>query len=118
VGSRLNRTTTILLEPASLDATTIVTLAGELDLCDCCRLHRAFAGTLSAERPNLVLDLRRVDFIDCSVLRVLVMAHAKATTLGGRLSITGSSGLPLRLLRLTGLHTVFDVHDPLGGVGG
>ena len=115
---RPNRTTTILVEPTSVDATTVVTLAGELDLFDCRRLHRTFATSLSATRPNLVLDLRRVDFVDCSVLGVLVVAHAGAATLGGRLSIAGAQRLPLRLLRLTGLNTVFHVLDSLGPADG
>jgi len=105
----------ILLEPSTVSAATLVTLAGDLDLAHRWSLHRALAASLS-RAPNLVVDVRRVAFMDCSVLRVLVAAHERAAGVGGRLTIVGAQRMPLRLLRDTGLHRVFRLRDSLAAV--
>ncbi len=105
----------ILLERDTLAASTLVTLAGELDLAQRWSLDRAFA-SLSARAPNLVVDLHRVAFMDCSVLRVLVAAHERAVDVGGRLTIVGARRMPLRLLHDTGLHRVFRLRETLDAV--
>lgn len=105
----------ILLERGTLAASTLVTLAGELDLAQRWSLDRAFA-SLSARAPNLVVDLHRVAFMDCSVLRVLVAAHERAVDVGGRLTIVGARRMPLRLLHDTGLHRVFRLRETLDAV--
>lgn len=105
----------ILLERDTLAASTLVTLAGELDLAQRWSLDRAFA-SLSDRAPNLVVDLHRVAFMDCSVLRVLVAAHERAVDVGGRLTIVGARRMPLRLLHDTGLHRVFRLRETLDAV--
>lgn len=86
---------------------TILCLSGELDLETASALRRIFRDIPSAVSPNVVVDVRRVDFMDCSVLGVLVLAHRRATLLGGYLHIVGAHRQPLRLLQVTGLHSCF-----------
>jgi len=68
----------------------------------------AHLDTLTAgRRPDLVLDLRPVSFVDCAGLGVLCRARAGQ----GRLRlVTVSTGF-LRLLRCTGLAGVFDIRS-------
>jgi anti-sigma B factor antagonist len=113
VARDLSTTTTILVEPTTIDAATVVILSGDLDLADTGRLRRTVCGALSPMRPSVVLDISRVGFLDCSVLGVLVTAHTRATLLGGRLVLVGARRSPRLLLRMTGLDNVFTLHESL-----
>jgi anti-sigma B factor antagonist len=93
---------------------TLVTLAGELDLAQLLALRRALTRLPAASLPNVVADLRLVDFMDCSALRAFVSAHLTIASQGGCLRIVATRPQPLSLLRMTGLARVFCVHDRLG----
>jgi hypothetical protein len=51
---------------------TLITLAGELDLSQAPALHRALIPAPAASLPDLAIDLRRVEFMDCSVIGALM----------------------------------------------
>jgi anti-anti-sigma factor len=93
---------------------TVVTLAGELDLAESLVLRRALTRLPDASLPNVVADLRCVDFMDCSALRAFVSAHLAVASQGGCLRIVVRHQQPLDLLRMTGLTAVFCLHDRLG----
>jgi anti-sigma B factor antagonist len=64
-------------------------------------------------RPDLVLDLRSVSFIDCAGLSMLCRARNRTTARGGRLRfVTGDTGF-LRILRHAQLGGVFEIHSRL-----
>jgi anti-anti-sigma factor len=92
---------------------TVVTLAGELDLAELTKLKRALTRLPGASLPNVVVDLRYVDFMDCSALRALVSAHLTVASQGGCLRVVATRQ-PLDMLRMTGLTAVFCVHERLG----
>ncbi|TSB23679.1 STAS domain-containing protein [Streptomyces sp. NBC_01525] len=95
------------------DGVTVVVLHGELDLL----AARALAATLDdltgTRRPDLVLDLRAVTFIDCSGLSLLCRARHRVRYASGRLRLTGLTpgDAVSRLLELTGLADAFDLLD-------
>lgn len=109
--------TAILVEPTTVEAATVITLAGELDLADGPALHQCFAVALSGTAPTLIVDLRRVTFLDCSILGVLVAAHHRAVQLGGRLRLVAPQALPLMLLELTHLDRILMLQDTIGPAG-
>lgn len=86
----------------------VLTASGELDLATCPDLRSALAGARRGGASTVVVDLGAVTFVDSSVLGVLVEAH-RALVPGQRMQVTGASGLPLRVLQLTGLDGVLDV---------
>ncbi|MGW3944334.1 STAS domain-containing protein, partial [Streptomyces phaeochromogenes] len=70
--------------------------------------------TLTAHgQPGLILDLRRVSFIDCAGLGVLCRARNRTLARQGRLRLVSDSGRFLRVLRHAGLSGVFEVHPHL-----
>ena len=87
---------------------------------------------IDAGARHLVVDLRRVSFIDSMGLGVLVGARRRLLpTLGqdaghvpgdGSIELVCAEGLIVRILRLTGLDRVFPLHasvaDALGGDAG
>ncbi|WP_217184754.1 STAS domain-containing protein [Streptomyces sp. AC495_CC817] len=95
------------------DGSTVVTLHGELDLLAVPALSAALDALTSVSRPDLVLDLRSVSFVDCSGLGVLCRAKSRIRARHGRLRLVTRAGAFRRLLRCTGLSDAFEVHPDL-----
>ncbi|WP_189787201.1 STAS domain-containing protein [Streptomyces capitiformicae] len=95
------------------DGSTVVTLCGELDLLVVPALSAALDALTAVSRPDLVLDLRPVSFIDCSGLGVLCRAHRRIRSRHGRLRLVTSDRAFRRLLRCTRLSGVFEVYPGL-----
>jgi anti-sigma B factor antagonist len=95
----------------------VVTVHGEIDLCSAPKLREALREAMglpltSAQDPRILVDLRRVTFIDAAGLGVLVGAAARARQAGRRLTLVDPTPATLRLLRITGLHRVFQLEGP------
>jgi anti-anti-sigma factor len=96
------------------DDRLVVAARGELDLATAPEFEDAIAGAISAGR-HVVLDLRALEFMDSSGVRVLVTAHTGALEAGGRLSVApGAADGPIaRILGVSGLDSVLElVADP------
>ncbi|MBC9719080.1 anti-sigma factor antagonist [Streptomyces sp. TRM66268-LWL] len=91
--------------------TTVVEVRGALDILTIPSLN-ALVDRLTAatDRPDLVLDLRAVSFIDCSGLGALCRARTRVNSRQGRLLLVSADAWFLRILRCTGLARSFDVH--------
>jgi len=96
-----------------LRGSTVVTLAGELDIAEVLELRHELTRMPTASLPNVVVDLTQVRFMDCSVLRTLVSAHLQARTQGGCLRLVAPQSEPLHLLKISRLDRVFCLHDTL-----
>jgi anti-sigma B factor antagonist len=92
----------------------IVWATGDLDLATCSQLERSLSALQMDGRPNIVLDLSEVGFIDSSGLRVLVQAHRQARLWDGCFFIRGASDQALQLFRLTGLDDELVIESRLG----
>lgn len=71
------------------------------------------AVTEAGDPPQLVVDFSAVDFCDSAGLGVLVTAFKRVQALGGTFRLVCPPGPVLRLLRISGLDTVFPVHAEL-----
>ncbi|KPI19017.1 anti-anti-sigma regulatory factor, SpoIIAA [Actinobacteria bacterium OK074] len=93
--------------------TTVVELRGEIDLLTAQPLSARLDALTGGPRPDLVLDLRSLSFIDCAGLSALCRARSRTAARKGRLRlVTGDTGF-LRLLHHTRLDDVFEVHARL-----
>ena len=90
---------------------TRVILAGELDIASTESLERELVAVERNSPGVLVLDLRRVEFIDSTGLRALIAADERARSGGRRLAIALGSDAVERLLSVTRLDQRFDVVD-------
>ncbi|MFI6627170.1 STAS domain-containing protein [Streptomyces sp. NPDC050528] len=93
--------------------TTVVALSGEIDLLTAHQLSARLDMLTAGPRPDLVLDLRSVSFIDCAGLSVLRRAQNRAAARDGRLRLLTSGTGFLRILRHAQLGGVFEIHARL-----
>jgi stage II sporulation protein AA (anti-sigma F factor antagonist) len=90
----------------------VVTVRGELDLATSGEVEEAVLPVVRDGR-HAVLDLRGLDFMDSSGVRVVVAAHTAAEEHGGHLSVVLSEdGSPVRrVLEISGLVSILDLVD-------
>ncbi|WP_189959159.1 STAS domain-containing protein [Streptomyces alanosinicus] len=92
---------------------TVVSLRGEIDVLTAPALAERLDALTVSPRPDLVLDLRSIAFIDCAGLGVLCRARNRVLARRGRLRLISDNGCLVRLLRVAGLGGVFDVQPHL-----
>jgi anti-sigma B factor antagonist len=80
----------------------VMVLSGELDIRQATPLSRALSAAAATGSP-VIVDLRELTLIDCSVLGALVYARQRALHAGGDLTLAAAGHSVLRLLSLTGL---------------
>ena len=89
-------------------------LAGELDMESADALKCKVAELRVPEVTEIVLDLRQVDFIDSSGLRVLLALRNDAEHNGHALTLVPPPPAARRLFELTGTVNLFDWRGPPG----
>src|SRR5688572_4613841 len=93
------------------DRVAVVALRGELDLAGAAALEQELA-RLDAESPDaVVLDLRNVDFMDSSGLRVVAVASRSAEARGRRLALVRGSDQVMRVFEITRMRERLDFVD-------
>jgi anti-anti-sigma factor len=86
--------------------TTLLRLAGELDMATADELRRHILMALEHHDPHrLLLDLSKLDFTDSSGLAALVWAHQLLSSRGRQLRLHHPQPQVRRVLHITGLHT-------------
>lgn len=88
---------------------TVVELSGEIDTVSRPLIATHLDSLTCPPAPDVVVDLRKVTFIDCSGLSALCRAHTRARNCGGQLRLVCTDPRTLRTLRLTGLLAHFTI---------
>ena len=91
--------------------TTVVAVAGELDIASAPMLKDAIERAQKDDADDLVVDLRDLEFMDVSGLRVLIRAHQRAEEAGGRLRLANVQEPVTRLLTLTGTNEILSIEE-------
>ncbi|MBB2908783.1 anti-sigma B factor antagonist [Streptosporangium becharense] len=87
-------------------------VVGEIDLYTAPRLQAEFARLLDEGRTTLVvLDMSAVEFCDSTGMNVLLSALKRLRERGGTLEVAGPRPAVRKILQVTGLDSVFVVHD-------
>jgi anti-sigma B factor antagonist len=89
----------------------VLTLAGEIDLASAAALQAALAEDVTSAGGKVVVDLTEVTFIDSTALSVLIRIRKVVRNEGRDFIVVCPGGPVLRLLTITSLVDVFDVHD-------
>ena len=106
LGSKIAGGITVLEVRGEADVYSSPTLRDRLmDLLD--------TGSPDAVAPVVVVDLSEVGFIDSTGLGTLVAAHKRAADQNGALPVVCAQDRILKLLRITGLDDVFEIHATL-----
>ena len=88
----------------------VMGISGELDR-DAAERLRATLEDAIAPGAVVTLDLARVTHLSQAALAVVVQAHRRLRDSGGSLRLTSVSEPVVRVLRISGLHRVFDVES-------
>jgi anti-sigma B factor antagonist len=97
------------------DDHTIVTISGEIDLYTAPRLHSELAAVLVDGMPTrVVIDMSGVEFCDSIGMNVLLSCLRRMRERGGELEIASPKPAVRRILRVTGLDSVFTLVDGPG----
>lgn len=103
----------------TVGGTTVVELRGEIDILTAPTVGARLDVLTAGPCPDLVLDLRRVTFIDCTGVGLLCRARNRTVARDGRLRLVADSACFQRILRETLLSGVFEVYghlsEALGG---
>jgi anti-anti-sigma factor len=90
-------------------ARTVFRVSGEVDLLTSPRLAAAIASALQGGRPDVVVDLARVEFIDAAGIHVLENAAGEARGAGGELVLRSPSRAVRRMLGVLDLDRALPV---------
>ena len=91
------------VEVRNADATTVISVSGELDLASSPALEQELERVSQSDAQVVVVDLRNLEFMDSTGLSVLVRAHQRVEEHGRRLGLVYGSQQVQRLLTLTGV---------------
>ena len=88
-----------------------VALVGELDIASAPRLEEGLADVEGDTPGTIVLDLRRVEFIDSTGLRAVIAADERARSSGRRLVVVRGPAAVERVFSVTQLDQRLDLVD-------
>lgn len=83
---------------------------GRLVFGDECAVLRERVGSMLLGSPNIVVNLREVDYIDSGGIGVLIGLLVSARNRGGDLKLVAPNQLVTNVLRRTNLHTIFELY--------
>jgi RNA polymerase sigma-B factor len=84
---------------------------GELDLASAPQLRTALMAALTQPGRDLVVDVSRVRFLDCTAVGMLLEVRRHADRERCSLRVTGASGLPLEVLETAGVAKRLGVYE-------
>jgi anti-sigma B factor antagonist len=97
----------------------VLALAGEIDLYTAPRLQSELTSALSANKSaQIVVDMSAVEFCDSTGMNVLLAAQRVANERGGDLTLAAPRPSVRKILEVTGLESVFTIHDDVPAVTG
>lgn len=104
---------TLRTEPPVRPGVVVVTASGEFDLSNCDQLRDHLVAAMAEPPRLLVLEVSGVTFIDSAALNTLLIADRNADQVRTTFRLAAPSPTVAKLLYLTSLNTVFDVHPTL-----
>jgi anti-sigma B factor antagonist len=93
------------------DGAVRASLHGDLDLLNADAVGRCLRDAIAARPREVVLDLRRVGFVDASGLHVAVVAAREAREAGVAFSLERGGPRAMRLFALCGLERTLTFRD-------
>jgi anti-sigma B factor antagonist len=109
----------LTLETSIDGRAAVIAISGELDLAGAAALEQELERLEDALDGLVVLDLRGVDFMDSSGLRVIAVSSRRAESLGRRLVLVPGSEQVMRVFDITRMRERLDfVEDPREVTGG
>lgn len=100
-------------------ATLVVKLDGELDQNSSVRVRDELDSLITDTRiRHLVLDMEGLTFMDSSGIGVIIGRYRTLVKRGGGVSVRNESPHILRIMQLSGLHSILENYENSAVVGG
>jgi anti-anti-sigma factor len=94
------------------NGSSVVRLAGELDMSTATRAEQALVDELEPGSGTLVVDLRSLEFCDAAGLRAFVRARRRAEEVGAKVRLVHPNHLVRRVLEVAELSWLVDPGRP------
>jgi anti-sigma B factor antagonist len=101
------------LTTRSVSDHTVLEIGGEIDVYTAPRVRERLIEMVGAGEKRIVVDLGKVEFLDSTGLGVLVGAHRRLRARSGTLTLVCPHERLLKIFRITGLDTVFEIHTSI-----
>jgi anti-anti-sigma factor len=95
------------------DGHTVLEFRGEFDIVAATKIGPCVDRATGRPGARIVIDLRSVEFFDCSGLRLLYRARTRVLERGGQLHLVCTHPVALRMFRVTGLAGLLPPHPSL-----
>jgi len=95
----------------SQDNVTIIALKGELDLSCVEEVKPVFLGLLDEDHPNIVIDMKELEFMDSSGLSLIVEVFKRVRVGKGDMKLARLNDSVTKLFEMTRLNQVFEIYD-------
>ncbi|MES5817548.1 anti-sigma factor antagonist [Streptomyces sp. RG80] len=92
---------------------TVLEFRGEIDIVAALEIVPYLDRVTGHPGTRIVIDLREVEFFDCSGLRLLYRARSRVLDHDGQLHLVCVHPLTLRIMRVTGLTRLLPAHATL-----
>ena len=96
-----------------VDGYKVLDVAGEVDVYTAPTLKEALSGIISAGQSHLIVDIGRVTYMDSSGFGTLLSAVKRVRPEGGTVNLVKCSSAIDRMLKLTRLNTIFNIHSSI-----
>ena len=94
-----------------MGSSVVVSVTGEVDIATTDQLSRALGAALRRRPQGLICDLSGVGFLGAAGLTALLVARRRAIAGHSWFDLVCPQPLPRRVVALTGLDSVFSLHD-------
>ena len=112
VGSGGKSSTKMQANAREIGDVSVVDVKGRITLGEGNEILRELITELTARgKTRIVCNLLEVDHIDSAGIGELVRAHSTLRRQGGQLKLASPSGKVKDVLKMTSLHSVFDIHE-------
>jgi anti-anti-sigma factor len=91
----------------------VLEFRGEIDLAAAAEIAPHLDRETGRSGARVVIDLSRIEFFDCSGLRLLYRARSRVLDRDGHVLLVCAHPLTLRILRITGLSKLLPPHRTL-----
>jgi anti-sigma B factor antagonist len=90
---------------------TVLALAGDLDVYTATHLRERLVDLIADARPDLVIDLAELAFVDSTGLGTLVDGMKRVRQAGGSMALRSPTPAVQRVIDITGLSRVLPLSD-------
>jgi anti-sigma B factor antagonist len=92
-------------------AETVLSLRGDLDIYTASRLREQLLDLVNDARPNLVIDLAELFFVDSTGLGTLVDGMKRVRQAGGSMTLRSPNASTRRAIEVSGLARILPIRD-------